>query len=200
MEALLRNEGIKFVHDNETYEVEVYIEASMKDLKVRMMKSGLGGADCLMCTTRQSDWKDVAKINNDNYFNICRTSEKTLETYNKMTEEEGKIVKKKNDYESRMRLASEPLSECDHSYIIVTHQYINGTTWFLKVMYHMTSNLLQWTARGQTNQDQIAKAKSTIMADIEKKTGLQFEQHDATSHTGGSTTTAQQGRRFLASN
>ncbi|CAF0849900.1 unnamed protein product, partial [Didymodactylos carnosus] len=175
-----REEGIKFVHDNETYEVEVHIEASMKDLKVRMMESGLGGADCLMCTTRQSDWKDVEKLNDDNYFNITRTSEKTLEIYNKMIEEEGEIVKKKNDYETRTGLTSESLSECDHSYITVTHQYINGTTWFLKMMYHMKSNLLQWTARGQTNQDKISKAKTTIIADIEKKTGLRFEQHDAT--------------------
>ncbi|CAF1026478.1 unnamed protein product [Didymodactylos carnosus] len=104
-----------------------------------------------MCTTRQRDWKHVAKVNDDNYFNICRTSEKTVETYNKMKKEEGEIVKKENDYESSMGLTSEPLSECDHSYITVTHQYINGTTWFLKMMYHMKPNLLQWVARGQTN-------------------------------------------------
>ena len=74
-----------------------------------------------------------------------------------MIKDEGEIVRRKDDYETRMGLTSVPLSECDHAFITVTHQYLNATSWFLKILYHLKANLLQWSARGEINQKKIAK-------------------------------------------
>ncbi|CAF4407426.1 unnamed protein product [Didymodactylos carnosus] len=75
----------------------------MKDLKVRTMESGLGGADCLMCYTRQTDWKNVNKIRDKNAFQITRTAEKTMKLYEEVTKESGEIKKARNDYDRRIR-------------------------------------------------------------------------------------------------
>ncbi|CAF1232610.1 unnamed protein product [Didymodactylos carnosus] len=50
----LRENKIEFVHGDKKYEISVAIEDSMKDLKVRTMESGLGGAYCLMCETHHT--------------------------------------------------------------------------------------------------------------------------------------------------
>ncbi|CAF1103757.1 unnamed protein product [Didymodactylos carnosus] len=127
-EQMLRENGLSFDHNGQTYKVFIVIEDSMKDMKVRMVESGLGGADCLICYTRQTEWKDVKKLNEENAFLITRTAEKTMNLYNEMIEESGEIKKRKNDYETRAGLTSEPLSTSDHHFLTLIHQYINGTT------------------------------------------------------------------------
>ncbi|CAF1427527.1 unnamed protein product, partial [Didymodactylos carnosus] len=77
---------------------DVVIENSMKDLKVRTMESGLGGADCLLCTSRRADWKDVSKIEDPDYFAINHTAEKTLDTYKTLLRADGELEKTTGDY------------------------------------------------------------------------------------------------------
>ena len=137
-----------------------------------MGESGLGGADCLMCHTRQADWKDIKKINEDDAFQITRTAEKTMDLYKEMIEEKGQIVRKKNDYEVRAGLTTEPLSNSDHHYITLTRQYINGTTWFLNIFYRTTANLLVWAIRGEDSQAKLKTAKLSVLKHIEENTGL----------------------------
>ncbi|CAF4382298.1 unnamed protein product, partial [Didymodactylos carnosus] len=100
-EQSLRENGIVVAHNGLMFQVDVIIESSMKDMKVRMVESGLGGTDCLMCYTQQLDWKDVQKIEQDNFFAITRSADKTLELYEQFMEEKGGIIRRKNDYETR---------------------------------------------------------------------------------------------------
>ena len=55
--------------------VKAKIVDTMKDLKLKKAISGLGGADCILCTTKQSDWLDQKKI--ENGFPINRRAEET---------------------------------------------------------------------------------------------------------------------------
>ncbi|CAF1650504.1 unnamed protein product, partial [Didymodactylos carnosus] len=71
----------------------VVIENRMKDLKVRTVESGLGGADCLLCASRRADWKDVSKIEDPAYFAINRTAEKTLDIYKTLLRANGELEK-----------------------------------------------------------------------------------------------------------
>ena len=98
----------------------------------------------------------------------------------------------------RMGLTSESLPECDHAFITVTHQYLNTTNWFLKIMDHLKANLLQWSVCDKVNQKKIARAKETILQDLKSKTDLKLDQVSETSHGGTTTTTTgQQSRRFF---
>ena len=197
-EQSLRENGIVVAHNGLMFQVDVIIESSMKDMKVRMVESGLGGADCLMCYTQQLDWKDVQKIEQDNFFAITRSADKTLELYEQFMEEKGGIIRRKNDYETRAGLTTPPLSSSDHHYITLTHQYINGTSWFLKFFYRIKANLLLWTVRGSDSQDKLTKAKKDVLKHIEDTTGLKLDQVESSGGNTGTSATGSQGRRFFS--
>ena len=40
----------------------VAIRDTMKDLKIKKSLSGLGGADCIICTTKQDEWMIEGRI------------------------------------------------------------------------------------------------------------------------------------------
>ncbi|CAF4068911.1 unnamed protein product [Rotaria sordida] len=179
-EKSLEQNGLIFQYKNETYNVKIKIEASMKDMKVRMAESGLGGAQCLMCSTKQEDWKDLKKISDPNFFHINQTAEKTLALYNQLVDNDGNILKCKNDYDTRTGVTSKPLSINDQHFITITHQYINGTSWILKIMSHMRANILSWIIHGKDKQNRISKEKKAMLTIIQDKTGLRFDQCDST--------------------
>ncbi|CAF0942661.1 unnamed protein product [Didymodactylos carnosus] len=101
VEKSVRENGTSFEYKSVTDNVKVVIENSMKDLKVRTMESGLGGADCLLCTSRRADWKDVSKIEDPDYFAINHTAEKTLDTYKTLLRADGELEKTTGDYNVR---------------------------------------------------------------------------------------------------
>jgi hypothetical protein len=109
-EKSLEQNGLTFQYKNKTYDVKITIEASMKDMKVRMAESGFGGAQCWMCSTKQEDWKDPNKILDSDFFSINRMAEKTIDLYNRLVDDDGNILKRKNDYDTRAGLTSKPLS------------------------------------------------------------------------------------------
>ncbi|CAF1392706.1 unnamed protein product [Didymodactylos carnosus] len=197
-EKVLRENGLVFDHIGQSFKISIISEDSMKDLKVRMVESGLGGAKCFMCYTRQADWKDVRKIEEDNYFAITRPAERTEQLYKEMVEEKGEIIRRRNDYEIRGGLTTEPLSSSDHHFLTLTHQYINGTAWFLRIFYHIVADILVWTVRGAEGQQKIKEAKQVLLRHIEDKTGLRLDQVDCSGGNTGTSTTGGQGRRFFS--
>ncbi|CAF3770943.1 unnamed protein product [Rotaria sp. Silwood1] len=127
-EKSLEQNGLTFQYKNETYNVKINIEASMKDMKVRMAETGLEGAQWLMCSTKQEDWKDLKKISDSNFFHINRTAEKIFALYNQLVDNDGNILKRRNDYDTSTGLTSKPVSINNQHFITITHQYINGTS------------------------------------------------------------------------
>ena len=71
----------------------------MKDLKLKKMISGQGGADCLLCEFPQSSWMDPAQIAEG--FPITTSAELVEQIYNQLSTPEGNILKQKGDYEIR---------------------------------------------------------------------------------------------------
>ena len=131
----------------------------MKDMKIRIAESGLEGAQCLICDTKQEDWKNSKKILDYNFLKINRTAEKTITLYNQLVDSDGNILKRKNDYDTRTGLTSKPLSSNDQHFITITHQYIDGTSWILKIMCHMRAHTLSWVIDDKDKQDRISKGK-----------------------------------------
>ena len=83
-----------------TSSVQHVIQDTMKDLKFKKKLCGLGGADCILCETRQCDWMNEQQINEG--FPIMRTAAENLDIYTKLIEKDsGRIVPEKGDYPTR---------------------------------------------------------------------------------------------------
>ena len=108
-------------------EYSIFLKSSLKK-----HISGLGGADCILCKTKQSDWSSIDRVKEG--FPINRSAEDTLELYNSLVSEDGEILTKTGDFATRQGLTQQPLTTSNQSSITITHSYINVTSWFLKVI------------------------------------------------------------------
>jgi hypothetical protein len=142
-ENQIQRDGVQFEYDGVKYNVLVEIHRSMKDFKIRQMESGLHGAYCLLCCSSPSEWKDIRKIKVG--FPIERTASDTMKLYEEILDEYGEVKRRGKYYATRKGLTSKPLSEDDHHYITITHQYINLMDWVLKIMYNFQATVLKWT-------------------------------------------------------
>ena len=69
--------------------VKIVIHDTMKDLKFKRHISGLGGADCILCISKQGDWTDREKVNQG--FPIKRTAEDTMKLYQGLVNSDGEV-------------------------------------------------------------------------------------------------------------
>jgi hypothetical protein len=78
--------------------VKIYIQDTMKDLKFKRLISGLGGADCILCKTKTSEWTDITRVSEG--FPIDRSSEETWLLYEKLVNKDGIIPTKTRDFDT----------------------------------------------------------------------------------------------------
>ena len=79
-------------------DIKVEIKDTMKDLKLKGSISGLGGADCIICITRQCDWTDIENIKRG--FPVNRSAAETWELFENLVTDDGDIVTKPNDFDT----------------------------------------------------------------------------------------------------
>ena len=192
----LCSDGICATVNGQGYDVNVIIHDSMKDLKFKRYISGLGGADCILCTTKQADWTDRTKVADG--FPINRSAKNSLELYNELVDENGDIKAKQGDFETRKGLTKKPLTTSDQSNITVTHSYINGTTWFLKVLYRCHADYQQWIEKSDVRGEPVRRAKDRVLEAIYTETGLYLDRVNTAGGKGGTSTNGPQGRRFFS--
>ena len=81
--AELAAEGICATYQSDigdqAVDVKILIHDTMKDLKFKRHISGLGGADCILCISKQEDWVNRERVVQG--FPIERTAEDTLKLY-----------------------------------------------------------------------------------------------------------------------
>ena len=110
-------------------QINVNITDSMKDLKLKRKISALGGADCILCVTKQADWTDSTNIVQG--FPINRPAEETWQLYEELVNEDGEIETSSGDFEIRKGLTKIPITTSSQLSITITHGYINGTSWLM---------------------------------------------------------------------
>ena len=140
----LHEDGIKINVDGKQVSVAIEIKDTMKDLKLKKAISGLGGADCILCKTRQCDCIDLPKI--EEGFKTNRKNEDTVKLYNDLisNSDDGEIKKSNSDFHISEGITKSPLTMSDQHSITITHSYINVTTWFLKLMYRLNAEYFVW--------------------------------------------------------
>ena len=165
----------------------------MKDLKFKKLISGLGGADCIICETKQEDWSNEEKIIEG--FQITRTNIDTITLYQELVDDRCSIKKRAHDFDIRKGLTKQPLTTSDQHSITITHSYINVTSWFLKILYRINSETFIWEESKEVVEP-IREGKKKVFQMIVEQTGMILDVVCSGGAKGGTATDATQGRRF----
>ena len=177
---------------NDTF-VSVDIKDSTKNLKFKKCISGLGGAACILCKSKVQDWTCLERIRTG--FPINRTAADTMvifkEIFNSVIDEHGNIVIKPGDFATRSGVTKEAISESGQHSITITHSYINGSTWFMKMLYRCYADV-------HVYGESIRKSKDPIRESIRRETGLSLDYVNSAGGKGGTSTTGEQARRFFS--
>ena len=176
--------------------VEVDIKDTMKDLKFKKLICGLGGAACILCKSKVEDWTNVEKIKDG--FRIDRSAADTRDIFNSVVDENSNIVIKPKDFDVRSGVTKEPISTSDQESITITHSYINGCTWYLKLLYRSYADYQKWEEKSTVIGEPLRKARKLVRDAIRDATGLKLDYVNSAGAKTGTSTTGEQARRFFS--
>lgn len=192
---LLRSQGIRVAYKNSTVNVKCILHDSMKDLGWKKHICGLGGADCILCKSKQKDWTNPDKVRQG--FPINRSAADTEALYHRLVEEDGEIPRSANDFETRQGLTQMPLTKSDQRNITITHTFINGASCFFKFLIRVVLDYRHWIEHKDPRGQPLRNEKARLQKHIRDKTGLRIDEC-ASSGFGGTSTDGNTGRRFLS--
>ena len=124
------------------------------------MINGLGGADCLLWVSKQKDWTDPLKYTNG--FEITRTAASTLDLYRDLVTDDGNVERSRDDFETRKGLTKCPLTTSSQQNITITHSYINGLSWFVKMLTRCHADSPRWSHPNNRYVEILDRAKLTV--------------------------------------
>ena len=126
---------------------------------------------------------------------LLRKLSKFIQNYPMKTE----FVKRSpGDFEMRKGCTAKPLTTSDQHSICITHSYINGTTWFLKLLYRCYADYTCWIEHSDKRGDSVRDAKPYVLNKIEANHGLILDQCALSTAKTGTSTTGGKGRRSFA--
>ena len=165
----INNNGLVINTFSTSMNTSVVIKDTMKDLKIKKSLSGLGGADCIICTTKQDEWMIEGRIREG--FAITRSAEETLCLYQSLVNEDGEVPRQHYDYKFRKGLTQQPITTSDQHSICITHAYINIPKWFLNILYHLNQEYLVWPESKTVFGEFIHKGKEIVFSIFKKNLG-----------------------------
>ena len=191
----LNEDGFEILVDGEVIKCSCVIKDTMKDLKFKTKISGLGGAACLLCKSEVKDWTHPERSRDG--FKIDRTAADTYQIFLSVIDANGDIRTAPRDFERRSGVTKEPISDSDQHCITITHSYINGCSWFLKIMYRCHADYPIWVERAGYKQV-LDSSKNKVRDTIKEKTGLMLGYVCTAGAKGGTSTDGKQARRFFS--
>ena len=93
---------------------------------------------------------------------------------------------------------AEHVTTSDQRSVCITHGYINGTNWFLKLLYRCYTDYRCWVEHADPRGDHIRKAKKEVLSILYDKHGLTLDQCAGACEKTGTSTTGGQGRRLFS--
>ena len=117
-------------------------------------------------------------------FKIDRTFTDTQSIFNAVLDGEGNIQIRPNDFETRSGVTQKPISDSDQHSITITHSYINGTTWYLKLLYRCNIDYKVWDMKAGYS-DHVIKSKEQVQGIIKRKTGPRLDYVNSAGERGG---------------
>ena len=188
----LNEEGMVMDYDNAKVHMMFDIKDTMKDLKLKRNKSGMKGASCILCHTKQRDWTCAERAKEG--FPITHTVAEAKRIYNMLADEEGTVKRSTGDFALLKGVTAEPITTSDQHSVCITHGYINGTTWFLKLCYRCYTDYRCWVEHADQRGEPVRRAKERVLKTLEEKHGLALNQCAGACEKTGTSTTGGQGR------
>ena len=104
----------------------------------------------------------------------------------------------KDDFNTRKGLTKEPITTSDQMSICLTHSYINGTHWFIKLIARAYIDYRAWVEKSNMFGDPIRKSTADVIDIIYNKLGMRLEAVCGTGGKTGTSTTGQLGRKVFS--
>ena len=86
-----------------------------------------------------------------------------MQLYEKLVTKDDEIPRITGDLKTRQGMTDKSITTSDQMSITITHSYINGTTWFLKVLYRCHADHPQWIESTGPSGDLIRKSKEEVL-------------------------------------
>ena len=106
----LHNKGFLINKEEKQFNVKVIVQSYMMDTKAANLYLGVGSEYCDLCTCSKGQSLDIEKIENGFVINCDITMNEIL---NQLEQEDGSLLKKKNDYTTRGRKTGKPIPTSD---------------------------------------------------------------------------------------
>ena len=196
------NEDIAFLRevgfDIEGKNIKTEIQSYLFDRKAADLYLGLGGAYCDLCTFSKDQCIDVDLITAG--FNINREIETLHEIFTDLEQEDGTVLKRRNDYDVRQGVTHKPIATNSVKSSQVLHALLRTFDHFMKIAVHLKAEVFDWSESPLSmNKQFLDDAKSLMKAKIFDKTGRKWDCPDKTGK-GGTTTDGNCARHILHHN
>ena len=124
-------------------------------------------------------------------FEITRDIKEMTRIFNELEDENGEILKRKNDYDIRAGQTSRPIATNDVKSAQILHAVMRCFDHFMKVSAHVMSE-----SKSSINNGFLANAKDTLRETIRERTGQLWDMPNG-SGQGGTTTTGKTAKKLL---
>ena len=194
----LKNAGCIIKIMDEDLLVKVHIQSHMMDMKAAHLYLGLGGAYCDLCHSSKEECINLEKIKTG--FDITRDINDLHNIFNELVQEDGNILKCKNDYAVRQGLTNKPIATNEVISVQVLHALLRTFDHFMKTSVHLRAGVFDWSeSPSSLNKRFLTKAKQEIQEKIMAEIGVKWDYPDQAGK-GGTTTTGNTARRILHHN
>ena len=191
----LKKEGIQLIVNDKVMNIKVEIIGYMMDRKAANAYLGLQGSYCDLCSFSKQQCH-LPEIIEDGFY-IDRNIESIRAIFDELSDEQGVVARKRDDYVSRAGVTQRPIASTDVTSFQVLHGLLRTFDFVMKLIYHLRAEVLDWKEGASNIYLRFLKeAKSEIQESILTKTGIKLDFPDSSGH-GGTTTTGNVARRVL---
>ena len=191
----MKDEGFSTIVGEKLVSVKVNVSSHMMDMKAANLYLGLGGAYCDLCDHSRADCHDPIVVRAG--FEITRTIEDLHCIFEAVADEDGQVIKQRNDYDTRKGLTSKPIPNHEVISVQVLHALLRTFDHYMKIAVHLKAEVFEWSeADGSRYHHFLVAAKMEIQKKLEDLLGERWDFPDQTGK-GGTSTIGNTARRIL---
>ena len=147
--------------------IQVFTEISghMMDRKAAQLYTGLGGSYCDLCSYSKEEClqEDIVKEG----FKITRSIQEINSIFEELANEDGDIVRGKNDYAVRKGVTKKPIATGEVISQQVLHALLRTFDHWMKTGVHLKAGVLDWSESPHSvNLKVLNKAKQDIQVTV----------------------------------
>eukprot|EP00088_Acartia_fossae_P039914 TRINITY_DN4153_c0_g1_i1.p1 TRINITY_DN4153_c0_g1~~TRINITY_DN4153_c0_g1_i1.p1 ORF type:complete len:755 (-),score=121.41 TRINITY_DN4153_c0_g1_i1:80-2179(-) len=188
--VLMEKEGIQVAQVC----VKVKTIAHCLDRKAANLYTGVGGAYCDLCTYTKEACRSIELI--EEGIPITRSVKDTKRIFDSLVDDDGQIMKKPGDADTRQGCTSEPITEIEAPTVQILHSLLRTFDHWARTCVHLNAGIRIWKKPSSSTQSKfLTLAKDKIQAKL-KKIGIRWDFVDSNAQ-GGTSTTGNTVRRLL---